>query len=89
MEVQGLNDIRPFLLTWNYENKSYSFEIPKEFSQEQYESGWDTQGFHVQLEAKQGDDDGNGEHRYWRIEITRDDKSLANGDVSWSEFFIL
>lgn len=97
VEMQGLNDTRPFLLTWNYKDRSYSLDIEKNLYQADLEAGWNVDGhgenFHVTLEPKEGDDDGNGEHRYWRVTITNitGDKPvvLGQGDVSWGEFFLM
>ena len=95
--MQGLNDTRPFLLTWNYNNRSYSLEIKKNLYKADLEAGWNTTGhgenFHITLTPQQGDDDGNGEHRYWSITIinvTGDEPvTIGQGDVSWGEFFLM
>jgi len=48
----------------------------------------------VTLEQKEGDDDGNGEHRYWHVSIfdatnSTDVITIGGGSVSQSEFFLI
>jgi len=95
VEMQGLNDTRPFMLTWNHGDKSYSLDIPKNLHRTDLEAGWNEGPFHITLTPylAEDEDDGNGEHRYWMLTIidTSGDapKTLATGSVSWGEFFVL
>jgi hypothetical protein len=93
----GLNDTRPFMLTWNRGDKSFSLDIPKNIYRTDLEAGWNVGGFHITLTPMQAEDpsndDGNGEHRYWMlriIDIEGDEpKQLAEGSVSWGEFYVM
>lgn len=97
VEMQGLNDTRPFLLTWNHGDKSYSLDIPKNIHRADLEAGWNEGPFHITLTPMQAEDenedDGNGEHRYWMLTIINTEgdapKTLASGSVSWGEFFVM
>ncbi len=102
-EMNGLNDTRPFLLTWNFGRFGHSLEIEKNITQEQLKQGWTTESrgekFLVTLEAKKVDEDkltdrDNGEDRYWEVSIhnttkSTDVKKIGNGTVSWGEFFVI
>ena len=100
-EMQGLNDTRPFLLTWHYGDFAYSLNIEKNFTRAKLEEGWTVEQrgnkFLVTLEpvtVETDKDDGNGEHRYWKLTITdvtvsTDAKTIGTGDVSWGEFFLM
>lgn len=96
--MEGLNDIRPFLLTFKYKEHDYAIYIEKTFTREQLEKGWTLEKrghkFLVTLEQMEGDDDGNGEHRYWKVSIFDTTKStdvitIGTGTVAQSEFFLL
>lgn len=97
VEMQGINDTRPFMLTWNRGDKSFSLDIPKNIYRADLEAGWNQSGFHITLTPMQAEDpsndDGNGEHRYWMlriIDIEGDEpKQLAEGSVSWGEFYVM
>jgi hypothetical protein len=97
MEFAGLNDTRPFLLTWNHGERSFSLEIPKNIYRADLEAGWNENGYHITLTPMQAEDetedDGNGEHRYWMLHIvdTSGDapKTIASGSVAWGEFFVM
>jgi hypothetical protein len=97
MEFAGLNDTRPFLLTWNHGERSFSLEIPKNIYRTDLEAGWNENGYHVTLTPMQAEDpdndDGNGEHRYWMlniIDISGDEpKQIGSGSVAWGEFFVM
>lgn len=97
VEMQGINDTRPFMLTWNHGDKSFSLDIPKNIHRADLEAGWNVSHFHITLTPYMAEDpekdDGNGEHRYWMLTIidTSGDapKTLASGSVSWGEFFIM
>ena len=97
VEMQGLNDTRPFMLTWNRGDKSFSLDIPKNIYRADLEAGWNEAGFHITLTPYMAEDptndDGNGEHRYWMLSIidTEGDapKTLAQGSVSWGEFYVM
>ena len=94
MEFNGLNDTRPFLLTWNHGERSFSLEIPKNIYRADLEAGWNQNKYHITLTPMQAEeDDGNGEHRYWKltiVDISGDaPKTIANGSVNWGEFFVM
>lgn len=97
VEMQGLNDTRPFMLTWNRGDKSFSLDIPKNLHRTDLEAGWNEGDFHIKLTPYMAEDpsndDGNGEHRYWMLDIIDvagdEPKKLASGSVSWGEFFIM
>ena len=97
VEMQGLNDTRPFMLTWNYGEKSFSLDIPKNIYRADLEAGWNEDDFHITLTPMQAEDpendDGNGEHRYWMLTINHiggdAPKKLASGSVSWGEFYVM
>lgn len=102
MEMQGINDLRPFMLTWEFEDKFYSIDIEKNITRAELEAGWNAgKGdvrFHITLEAKEMEeenlnDNDNGETRYWGMQIilTSGDKpkTIGQGSVSWGEFFII
>jgi hypothetical protein len=101
MENGGLNDVRPFMLTWEYKDRNFSLDIEKNITRDDLENGWTVEKrgikFLVKLTPMQADDptkdDGNGEHRYWKLAITdvteETPAPLANGTVSWGEFFVL
>lgn len=102
-EMNGLNDTRPFLLTWSYGKFGHSLEIEKNITQEQLKKGWTTESrgekFLVLLEAKKVDEDklterDNGEDRYWEVSIHNTTnsttvKKIGSGSVSWGEFFLM
>lgn len=102
MEFAGLNDTRPFLLTWNYGDRSYSLDIPKNITQAELDAGWNAgkgdENFHVTLEPKTVEiekltEEDNGEHRYWEMKIINvsgdEPKTVGSGSVSWGEFFVM
>jgi len=103
IEMQGLNDTRPFLLTWNYGKFGYSLEIEKNITQEDLKTGWTKEArgekFLVTLEAKEVEADkltdrDNGEERFWQVAIhnvtdSTDSKKIGSGPVSWGEFFVM
>ena len=97
MEMQGLNDTRPFMLTWNHGDKSHSLDIPKNIHKADLEAGWNVGDFHINLTPYMAEDpsndDGNGEHRYWIVSIINvageTPVTLASGSVSWGEFFVM
>lgn len=97
VEMQGLNDTRPFMLTWNRGDKSYSLDIPKNLHKIDLEAGWNVNDFHITLtpHITEGtdNDDGNGEHRFWVVSIIdiagNEPKAIASGSVSWGEFFVM
>ena len=102
-EMDGLNDTRPFLLTWSYGRFGHSLEIEKNITRAKLEEGWTVEGrgekFLVTLEPKKIDEDkltdrDNGEDRYWEVTITlvtksTDAKTIGSGSVSWGEFFVI
>lgn len=97
MEYKGINDTRPFLLTWNHGERSFSLEIPKNIYKADLEAGWNVNDYHVTLTPMQAEDpnndDGNGEHRYWMmhiVDIAGDaPKTIGSGSVAWGEFFVM
>ena len=103
MEFAGINDTRPFLLTWHFKDFGYSLEIPKNIYQKDLDEGWTVEGrgnkFLVTLEPKEVDpeqltDRDNGEARYWQVTIhlttnSTDVKTVGSGSVSWGEFFVM
>ncbi len=102
MEFAGLNDTRPFLLTWNYGDRSYSLDIEKNITRAELEAGWNAgkgdDNFHITLEPKTVEldkltEEDNGEHRYWEVKIILvsgdEPKTIGSGSVSWGEFFVM
>jgi len=102
-EMQGINDIRPFMLTWQYgENNFYNLDIEKNISRADLEAGWNVNGkngenFHITLTPKMVEvesltEEDNGEHRFWGltiIDVAGDKpKVIGEGTVSWGEFFV-
>jgi hypothetical protein len=102
-EMDGLNDTRPFLLTFQHgPQKFYSLEIDKNMSRADLEAGWNVSGekhnFHITLKpckTKIEDlkEEDNGEHRYWSLHIVDvfgdEPKEVGSGVVSWGEFFVV
>lgn len=103
MEFNGLNDTRPFLLTWNFGTGSYDMEIPKNIHRADLEAGWNMTGkngdnFHITLtphmvEIDKLEEEDNGEHRFWMckiIDVSGDTpKTIGSGSVSWGEFYVM
>jgi len=102
VEMQGLNDTRPFMLTWEYQDKFFSIDIEKNITRADLEAGWNAgkgdDQFHITLEPKEMEEENlteadNGEHRYWKISIilTSGDKpqTVGSGSCSWGEFFVI
>lgn len=103
MEFNGINDTRPFMLTWQYgEQKFYSLDIEKNISKADLEAGWNVSGekhnFHINLVPTYVDmgsltEEDNGEHRFWALTITDvfGDKPVlvGSGTVAWGEFFVM
>ena len=99
--MEGLNDISPFLLTWKFGDWDFALYIEKNLYQADLEKGWTLEKrghkFLVTLEPEIADtenDDGNGEHRYWKVSIQLADKStdvklIGSGTVAWGEFFLM
>ena len=101
-EMNGVNDTRPFMLTWQYKEKFFSLDIPKNIHRADLEAGWNVTGetynFHVNLTPKYVEiesltEEDNGEHRFWGVTITdvfgETPVTLADGTVSWGEFFVM
>ena len=98
LEMNGINDTRPFLLTWVYKDQDYALYIEKNITRQQLQDGWTLEKrghkFLVTLEQMEGDDEGNGEHRYWQVSIfdatnSADVITIGSGSVSQSEFFLM
>lgn len=97
--MEGLNDTRPFLLTWHYGDFGYSIKIEKEITRSQLEEGWAVEQrgnkFLVTLEQMVGEvKEDETDHRYWQVTIfdvndSTDTKKIGGGAVSQSEFFVL
>ena len=101
--MNGVNDTRPFMLTWQYgENNFYNIDIPKNIYRADLEAGWNVTGedhnFHItlvpkQVEVESLDEEDNGEHRFWGLTITDvfgdTPKVIGQGTVSWGEFFVM
>lgn len=102
-EMNGVNDTRPFMLTWQYgEHKFYSLDIEKNMSRADLQAGWNKTGedhnFHINLvpsyvEVESLTEEDNGEHRFWGLTITDvfgDEPVLVgSGTVAWGEFFVM
>ena len=95
-EMEGLNDTRPFLLTWHYGDFGYSLNIEKNITRAQLEEGWAVEQrgnkFLVTLEQMEGEvKEDETDHRYWQVTIfdvnnSTEAKKLGGGAVSQSEF---
>lgn len=102
-EMNGINDTRPFLLTWQVgEGKYYDIEIPKNIHRADLLAGWNVTGedhnYHIHLQpcfvdlSKVREED-NGEHRFWTVRIMDvfgdEPKQIGKGTVSWGEFYVM